>query len=88
MARLRYTLSQAKEEATRLATEYAQRQPWFSQARIKGTVPIASAPKSGSSKFPVMWSVVFVFHDPDIIMDGGELFLDVNIETKDVKPWP
>ena len=88
MVRLRFTLAEAEEEATRLATEYVTRQPNTENARLHHVSPVKSAPKSAASKHPVVWCVSFVFHPPDVIIDGGELMLDVNVETKEVRPWP
>lgn len=88
MPRIRFTLDESRAEATRLASEYVKTQKWFNQARFKGINPSLFAHKSPSSKFPVEWRAVYVFHGPDEIVDGGELFLDVNIETKVVKARP
>lgn len=87
MARLRYTLAEAEEEAVRLAVDAIKQIPNTANARLLGASPLASAPQSSSSKFPVSWNVVFVFHSPEVVMDGGEMMFDVNIETKEVKLW-
>lgn len=89
MARLRFTLEEARGEAERLAIEYVKKMPNTEKARmIHGAAPSLSEPKSSASKFPVIWSVAFVFHPPDVVMDGGELIVRVNIETKEVcLPW-
>ncbi|WP_145098554.1 hypothetical protein [Anatilimnocola aggregata] len=86
MPRLRYSFPEAQAEAVRLATEYIRQQPKMEGARL-GAQPNKVAPKSATSKIPVMWVVVVVFHPPDVVMDGGDLVLDVNIETKEVRPW-
>lgn len=86
MSRLRYTYTEAQQEATRLATEYLSKLPGAEKARLKGVQPDNTAPKSRATKFPVVWSVCFVFHPPDVVMDGGELFLKVNVETMAVVP--
>jgi hypothetical protein len=81
LPRLRFTLKEAEAEATRLAAEFIAARPGYSSARCKGAVPDRCAPRSRSSKHPLTWLVCFVFHPPEVIMDGGELFVAVNLET-------
>jgi hypothetical protein len=82
LPRLRFTLADAEAEATRLATEFVTRLPHSASARHVRTVPDGTAPQSSSSKHPVAWCVMFVYHPLEVVMDGGELFVAVNLETK------
>ena len=81
MPHLRFTREEAEAEATRQATELVAGLPGASSARCKGAVPNPSAPRSRSTKHPVAWLVAFVFHPPEVIMDGGELWVAVNLGT-------
>jgi hypothetical protein len=56
--------------------------PGTESARCIGAFADAFTQRSASSKHPVVWSVGFVFHPPDVVMDGGELFVAVNLETR------
>jgi hypothetical protein len=48
-------------------------------------MPDGLEPKSSASKHPVAWIVVFApCQSHEVVMDGGELFVKVNIETKAV----
>lgn len=49
--------------------------------RCLGAIP-AATPQGASSKHPTVWSVCFVFSPPEIVMDGGELFVLVDLETE------
>ena len=88
MARLRFTIKEAERESERLATDYLRLLPNTESARFNGALPDRTASKSSATKIPVVWVVSFVFHPSEVVMDGGELILDVNIETKEVSPWP
>jgi len=83
MARLRYTRAEAEAEAARLATGYVQALPDAGDAKLHHVSPANFAPMSNASKFPVIWSAVFVFPTPaGATVDGGELIVTVNVETK------
>jgi hypothetical protein len=84
LARLRLTREQAAAEATRRATAFIATLPISLSARCIGARPDTLAPRSNASKFPVVWSVGFVFHPPEVVMEGGELFVSVNLETESV----
>jgi hypothetical protein len=84
MPRLRFTREEAEAEATRLATEYVRGLPGAESMRCVRAHPDSMAPKSRTSKHPVVWKVVFVFHDSTVLMDGGELFVSVDLETEAV----
>ena len=82
MARLRFTLEQARAEASRRAVEYVYGLPHWAGALHRGTFPDGSVPLSRSSKHPTAWITVFAFEPPEgATMDGGELFIAVNLET-------
>jgi hypothetical protein len=82
MPRLRFTREEAEAEATRLATEFVSGMAGAECARCLGAFPDRMMPKTSSSKHPVVWVVAFVFHPPDVIVDGGEIFVTVNLQTK------
>jgi len=83
MTRLRFTRTEAEAEATRLASELVAVLPGASSVQCVGAYPDTTAPRSHSSKHPVNWSVVFKApQPPGVVMDGGELFVTVNLETK------
>jgi len=82
LPRLRYTRAQAEAEAILLATEFVSGLPGAVSGRCTGAHPDRMAPMSGSTKHPVVWVVIFAFHPPEVLMDGGELSLTVNLETK------
>lgn len=84
MPRLRFTRAGAEIEAIRLATAFVATMPGAGYARCIGAVADPFAPRSTSSKHPLVWSVRFVFHPPGVVMDGGELFVAVNLETRAV----
>lgn len=88
MARLRYSFSEAEAEATRLAKEFVSQNPEWNEAILLLVAPSNIEAKSSVSKFPISWTACFAFpHPPDVVVDGGELVIDVNIETKHVQLW-
>jgi hypothetical protein len=84
LPRLRFTREEAEAEATRLAIEFVAGLPGAASGRCTRTYPDSMAPTSRSSKHPVAWVVVFIFHPLEVRMDGGELFVTVDLETKAV----
>ncbi|MDB5389592.1 MAG: hypothetical protein JWM11_5238 [Planctomycetaceae bacterium] len=84
MTRLRYSFEGALARAEQLAKEFAGRQTWGPLARCVGAAPAALEPQGSCSKHPTVWHVCFVFHAPDVAMDGGELFVLVDLETEAV----
>lgn len=85
MARLRFTRAEAEAEATRLASEFVAGLPGTSTDRCIGAFPDKTIPRSRASKHPVAWVVVFKTpQPPGVVMDGGELFVKVNLETNSV----
>ncbi len=85
MARLRYSLAQAEEEAIRLAEAFVALRPdrdlWILHHRR--AFPKGSSP---ASKHPMTWSVMFSPNPQDgSVIDGGEMFVIVNLVTKSVE---
>jgi hypothetical protein len=88
MARLRYSLTDAEQEAGRLATEHVQKMALWPGVVLSRVVPSRSAPRSPNSKHPVWWMVSFKMPWPDgVVVDGCELMFDVNVETKEVRQF-
>ena len=82
MARLRYSRAQAEAEATRRAKEYVASRPNADQLRHRGTYPDSLVRSSHGSKHPVAGVAVFAPIPPDgCVMDGGELFVAVDLES-------
>ncbi len=81
MPRLRFTRAEAEAEATRRATQLVSGIPGAASSRCIGAIPDPLAPRGRSTKHPVSWIVAFVFHPPEVIIDGGELFVAVDLET-------
>jgi hypothetical protein len=85
MPRLRFTRAEAEGEALRLATEFVAKLPGSESDRCVGIVPDAMTPQSNASKHPVVWVAIFKTPQPHgEVMDGGELFVTVNLETNTV----
>jgi hypothetical protein len=83
--RLRFTRAEAEEKAIRLATKFVAGLSGYESDRCAGAVPASSDMQSTSSKHPVVWVVMFRTPQPlGIVMDGGELFVTVNLETNAV----
>jgi hypothetical protein len=83
--RLRFTRAEAEAEAIRLATEFVAGRPGVEPGQCVGAVPDSMAARSRCSKHPVAWVVVFkAAQPPGVVMDGGELFVRVNLETNAV----
>ena len=85
MTRLRYTLAEAKEEATRRAIKFIAGRSDRDSFLYRGTYPDSFALRSQASKHPVAWTVVFAPRPKEgEIIDGGELIVDVNLESGSV----
>jgi hypothetical protein len=85
VARLRYTRAEAEAEATRRAEAFVAGRPDRDQLRHRGTFPDSTVPRSQSSKYPVVWVAVFAPIPPDgCIIDGGELFVAIDLESGSV----
>jgi len=82
MGRLRFTRQQAQNEAARRASEFVSGLPGYTDFRLQGTHPDTTVPKSHNSKHPVAWLVVFRFDQrAGGVIDGGELFVAVDLES-------
>ena len=85
MPRLRFSYEEARTRAEELARVFVASQSWGDTGRCKGAMPLGLTLQGSSSKHPTVWSVCFVFHPPSVVMDGGELFVTVDLETEEVK---
>ena len=86
MPRLRYSLAEAAAEAKRLAMEYVEGTSQWPAAEFRRVAPSERFPKSPSSKHPVVWFAIFDLPGPDGgVVDGFDLILEINVETKDVR---
>jgi hypothetical protein len=82
MSRLRFSRAEAEAEATRLASEYVAGLAGTSTVRCIRAYPDATALRSHNSKHPVAWLVVFkASQPPGVVVDGGELFVAVDLDT-------
>ncbi len=83
MGRLRFTREQAQREAERRASEFVCGLPNCAGVRLWGAHPDRTVPQSRSSKHPVAWVVVLASDPPDGggLMDGGEMFVAVDLES-------
>lgn len=82
MGRLRLTREQAQHEAARRALEFVSGLPNCAGVKLLSAYPDTTTPRSRSSKHPVAWLVVFSFDLPNgAILDGGELFVAVDLES-------
>ncbi len=87
MARLRYTLDEARAEAELLAKAHVASLPYGADFYLFNAQP-SLRHKSNSSKHPVVWSVTFLPQPEEgTTLDGGELTFDVDLETKTVTHW-
>jgi hypothetical protein len=80
----------AQAEATRRAEAFIADRPDRGQFRHHGTFPDTLVPPSRASKHPVAWVAVFAPVPPDGgVIDGGELFMAVDLEagTVGIRPW-
>ena len=84
MPRLRFTLDGAKAEAARLATELVAAIPGGNFWRCTGVGPDWKSPAGRSSKHPVRWVVTFVAYPLEAPMDGGEMFVSVDLGSGSV----
>ena len=90
MSRLRYSLAEAQAEATRRAEAFVAVRPDRDEFRLRGARPDSQASPVRASKHPVAWVVVFAPVPPEGgVIDGGELFVAVDLEqgTVSLRPW-
>jgi hypothetical protein len=81
LPRLWFTRAEAQAEAKRRATEFVAGLPGGASARYIGASPDPFAHRSRCTKHSVSWVVAFKFHPPEMIMDGGDLLVTVDLET-------
>src|SRR5262245_29378299 len=82
-SRLRYTPEQAEAEAKRLAEAYVAQLQNVDGYIFRRAWADGHAAKSPSTKLPVVWHAMFSRDYPEgVVVDGGELVVVVNIETK------
>ncbi len=89
MGRLRYSLTEAQDEATRRAEAFVAGRPDRDRFRLRGAGPDSMVPPSRASKHPVGWVVVYAPVPPEGgAIDGGELCVAVDLElgTVDLRP--
>jgi hypothetical protein len=83
MPRLRCTREQAEAEAIRLAEEFLLTIPNTSDFKAFIAHPDTSLPRVNSGKIPAVWCVAFKWQPRDgSTVDGCELFIRVNVQTK------
>ena len=70
-----------------MALEFVHDLPERQAARFISVHADMHAPRSPCSKHPVKWRAMFVFHPPEMVVDGGEMFLEIDIETQSVRIW-
>ncbi len=85
---MRYSLDEARAEATRLAEAFVAAQPYAAAVRLRGAGPFSSAPRSASSRHSVEWLVMFGYVPPPGGVVDGDLLVSVNVETKGVEVLP
>jgi hypothetical protein len=82
VARQRYSRAEAQAEATRRAAEFVSGRPDRDEWRHSGTIPDSLSPPSQACKHPMGWVAVYAPIPPDGgVMDGGELFVAVDLES-------
>jgi hypothetical protein len=85
MARIRFTRQQAHAEASRRAEQFVAGLSNCANLRLRGCIPDSRVPQSRSSKHPLAWVAVFAMGSiEDCVIDGGELFITVDLESSAV----
>jgi hypothetical protein len=86
MGRLRYSREEAEAEAIRRAAEFVAKRSDARSWQNPRAMPNPLVPRSKASKHPVTWLVLFPPVLPDGgAIDGGELFVDVDLEANTVE---
>jgi hypothetical protein len=85
VGRVRYSLAEARAEATRRAEAFVADRPDRDQWKLCGARPNTLVSPSRASKHPVAWVVMYSPVPPD----GGEMFVAVDLElsTVGLRPW-
>jgi hypothetical protein len=82
VARIRYTWQEAHDEASRQATEFVAKSPHYRGLRLRSCHPDSTRVQSRDSKHPLAWLAVFAIDPPgEAVIDGGELFVTVDLES-------
>ena len=82
MTRLRYTLDEARAAATGIAKRVIQCVDANQTARLISIRPDRMATQGLSSKHPTRGLAMFVWHDPNVTLDGGETFVAIDLESQ------
>jgi hypothetical protein len=78
---MRYSLAEAKAEATRRAAEFVAARADGHGWRHISTTPDSFASPGRKSKHPVAWLAMYAPVPPEgAVIDGGELFVAVDLE--------
>lgn len=88
MARVRYSLAEARAEATRRSAAFVAARPDRDEWRHFSTRPDPMAAPGRASKHPVAWIAWFAPVPPEGgVIDGGELRVAVDLEFGTVALW-
>ncbi len=90
VGRLRYSLTEARAEATRRAEAFVADRHDREQWRLRGASPNPLVLPSRASKHPVAWLILFAPVPAEgVVIDGGELSVAVDLEagTVSIGPW-
>lgn len=90
MARVRFSRTEMQAEATRRAEAFVAGRPDRDDWRHVSTTPDSIGAQRPSSKHPVVWLAMYAPVPPDgVVIDGGELFVVVDMEqdTVGVRDW-
>jgi len=82
MVRLRYSLEEAKLAASKIANDAIQGLDAFRSASLISVTPDRVVPQGTSSKHPTRWIAMYVCHDPNVVLDGGETFGVIDLESQ------
>ncbi len=83
MARLRFTLEEARDLAELLADNLIAGMSWGTTVRKIGATPASPDRQGKSSKHPTAWTVIYQIKVPEgSTIDGGEVFVEIDLESK------
>lgn len=83
MARLRYSLEEAREQAELLADQLVAETSWTDTVQRTGAFASSLDRQGKSSKHPTVWTVVYQLRPPQgTTIDGGEVFVKVDLEDE------
>ena len=83
MARLRHTLEEARNSAELLADKLVASTSWGNTVQKLDASPATIDRQGKSSKHPTCWIVTYKMRTPSgLSMDGSEVFVKVNLESK------